>query len=82
VCLGTQRHYRVNHSKSEFSKWPWTDIHINGIENFWSFAKRRLAQFNGVKINFDLHLKECEWRYTKSTLEMERDLLILIRKYF
>ena len=31
-------------------------IHINGIENFWSFTKRRLAKFNGVKKHFDLHL--------------------------
>jgi transposase-like protein len=23
--------------------------HINGIENFWSFAKRRLNHFNGIK---------------------------------
>jgi transposase-like protein len=22
--------------------------HINGIESFWSFAKRRLQKFNGV----------------------------------
>jgi len=32
--------------------------HMNGIELFWSFSKRRLAKFNGVKVNFELHLKE------------------------
>ena len=38
--------------------------HINGIENFWSFAKRRLAKFNGCKSEvFVIHLKECEYRY-------------------
>ncbi len=37
---------------------------MNGIENFWSFAKRRLAKFNGVsRETFLLHLKECEFRY-------------------
>ncbi len=37
---------------------------MNGIENFWSFVKRRLAKFNGVsRRTFLLHLKECEFRY-------------------
>ena len=55
------RHYRINHSK-EYSDRKGT--HINGIENFWSFAKRRLAKFNGVsRKTFLLHLKECEFRY-------------------
>ena len=31
---------------------------FNGIESFWSFTKRRLAKFNGVSVNFELHLKE------------------------
>ncbi|MCB1329858.1 MAG: IS1595 family transposase, partial [Maritimibacter sp.] len=38
------------------------EVHINGIESFWSFTKRRLAKFNGTRANFELHLKECEWR--------------------
>jgi len=30
---------------------------INGIESFWSYAKRRLAKFNGVlRKTFHLHL--------------------------
>jgi len=34
--------------------------HINGIENFWGYAKHRLAKFKGIKKeNFLLHLKEC-----------------------
>ncbi len=31
-----------------------------------SFTKRRLKKFNGVKVNFELHLKECEFRWRKS----------------
>ena len=61
VDVGYDKHFRVNHSTNEFSKG--NGIHINGIENFWSFTKRRLAKFNGVKKNFELHLKESEWRY-------------------
>ncbi len=37
---------------------------MNGIESFWSFAKRRLAKFNGLTDEkFILHLKECECRF-------------------
>ena len=33
--------------------------HINGIESFWSYTKRRLVKFNGVpRDTFFLHLKE------------------------
>jgi transposase len=57
------KHQRVNHSKRYSDK---KGTHINGIENFWSFAKKRLAKFNGVNRNtFYLHLKESEFRYNK-----------------
>ena len=61
-------HYRVKHSKNEFANGK---NHINGIENFWGYAKHRLAKFKGIKKeNFLLHLKECEFRYnTKTTQE-------------
>jgi transposase-like protein len=37
-------------------------VMFNDIESFWSFAKRRLAQFNELSDQtFYLHLKECEW---------------------
>jgi len=55
------RHKRINHSKTYSNR---QGSHVNGIENFWSFAKRRLAKFNGVnRSTFLLHLKECEFRY-------------------
>jgi len=61
LVLDGYRHQRINHSK-QYSNRKGT--HINGIENFWSFAKRRLAKFNGVsRSTFLLHLKECEFRY-------------------
>ena len=38
--------------------------HVNGIKSFWSFAKRRIIQFNGLsEETFYLHLKECEFRF-------------------
>lgn len=55
------KHKRINHSKTYSNR---RGTHVNGIENFWSFAKRRLAKFNGVsRRTFLLHLKECEFRY-------------------
>ena len=73
VDVGYDKHFRVNHSENEFAK-KGTGVHINGIENFWSFTKRRLAKFNGVKVNFELHLKECEWRYSKDNVKLEKEL--------
>tara|TARA_R110002073_G_scaffold239456_2_gene401120 strand:- start:1577 stop:1753 length:177 start_codon:yes stop_codon:yes gene_type:complete len=36
----------------------------NGIESFWSFAKRRLAKLNGVpQHTFYLRLRETEFRF-------------------
>jgi transposase len=80
VDVGLDKHFRVNHGQSEFSLG--NGIHINGIENFWSFTKRRLNKFNGVKVNFHLHLKECEWRYGKESFELEEELLIMLRNFY
>ncbi|MEN2839502.1 hypothetical protein HPFOLIGI_01690 [Mannheimia haemolytica] len=50
--------------------------HINGIENFWSQAKRHLRKFNGIpKAHFELYLKECEWRFNHSDLKSQIFLL-------
>ena len=36
----------------------------DGIENFWSQAKRHLRKYNGIpRHHFHLFLKECEWRF-------------------
>ena len=61
LILNGYKHYRVFHSHNEFARGK---CHVNGIEGFWSFAKRRLAKFNGMNGKmFYLHLKECEWRF-------------------
>jgi len=80
VDVGFGKHYRVSHDNNEFSK-KGTGIHINGIENFWSFTKRRLAKFNGVKKNFDLHLKECEWLYGKKRDILKKELKQNLKYY-
>jgi transposase len=61
LILNGYDHYRVHHSKNEFVRGK---SHVNGIESFWSFAKRRLSKFNGLTDDkFYLHLKECEFRF-------------------
>jgi transposase len=53
-------HVRINHSLEYAVGYN----HINGIENFWSQAKRHLRKFNGIKKeHFIYFLKECEWRF-------------------
>ena len=52
--------YRVFHSQNEFVRGK---NHVNGIESFWSFCKRRMTKFNGIDSDkFHFHLKECEFR--------------------
>ncbi|RZI46123.1 transposase [Candidatus Finniella inopinata] len=54
------QHIRINHKKI-FANGK---VHINGIENFWSFAKRRLKLYHGgFKVNFYFFLKEMEYRF-------------------
>ena len=61
LILNDYEPYRVFHSKDEFSRGK---CHVNGIENFWSFSKRRLAKFNGCSSDaFALHLKGCAFQY-------------------
>ncbi|WP_130730053.1 IS1595 family transposase [Komagataeibacter xylinus] len=53
-------HERVDHSR-HFTQGR---NHINGIENFWSQAKRHLRRYNGIpRKDFHLFLAECEWRF-------------------
>lgn len=82
VDVGYDRHLRVNHSKHEFSS-KRRGCHINGIESFWSFVKRRFTAFNGIqKKYFDLHLKESEWRWNRDYDILEKELWVLLNKYF
>ena len=48
--VGYAKHLRVNHGHNEFAN---DRSHINGIESFWSYAKRRLAKFYALSIEVD-----------------------------
>ena len=78
LILNGYQHYRVYHSKDEFVRGK---SHVNGIESFWSFAKRRLAQFNGLtNENFVLHLTECQFRFNSRKQYIYDILLSSLRK--
>jgi transposase len=66
VDVGYDKHFRIKKYRKEGSPFTNGQVHVNGIESFWSYTKRRLARFNGVKTNFELHIKECEWRWGKN----------------
>ncbi len=78
LILNGYEHYRIFHSNNEFARGK---NHINGIESFWSFTKRRLAKFNGLTDeNFLLHLKMSEFRWNYREKDMYPVLLKMIRK--
>ncbi|MBK2145650.1 transposase, partial [Francisella tularensis subsp. holarctica] len=56
--------------------------HVNGIESFCSFSKRRLAKFNGLSDDkFVLHLKECEFRWNNKDNDLYKIMCLLVRKF-
>jgi transposase len=77
VDVGFDKHLRVNHGNNEFARGS---VHVNGIESFWSYAKRRLVKFNGVpRHTFYLHLKETEFRFNHRHQSVYKALLSLLR---
>jgi len=53
LILNGYDHYRVYHSKDEFVRGK---AHVNGIESFWSFTKRRLGDCKIVCVNNEAYL--------------------------
>lgn len=79
VDVGFAKHFRVNHGSNQFAVGS---MHINGIESFWSFAKRRLHKFNGLRADkFFLHLKESEFRFNHRNDDLYHVLLQLLRDH-
>ena len=61
LIIDGYKHYRINHHK-EFTRGKRN--HINGIESFWSYAKRKLVKHYGIPPEkFYLYLKELEFRF-------------------
>jgi len=78
VDMGYAKHFRVFHGRGEYVRG---DQHINGIESFWSYAKRRMSKFNGVPAEtFYLHLKETEFRFNHRDQDLARLLMKMLRE--
>lgn len=78
LVLNGYKHYRIHHKRNEFARGK---NHINGIESFWSYMKRRLRKFNGIrKDQFILHLKESEYRWNYKD-KLYSKLLKILRNY-
>lgn len=75
LVLNGYKHYRIHHHENEFARGK---NHVNGIESFWSYTKRRLLKFNGIhKSKFLLHLKESQFRWNMriNNVNMYQELL-------
>jgi transposase len=78
LILNGYDHYRIFHHDNEFARGK---NHVNGIESFWSFAKRRMAKFNGLADEyFILHLKETEFRFNNRDKDLYKILLTNFRR--
>jgi len=68
------KHHRINHSKQFVS----SHNHINGIESFWSYVKRKMRKHNGIpRAKFYLYLKEAEFRFN----HRDQDIYKLLTKF-
>ena len=65
VEAGFSRHHRINkYYDRDHTVFSENGVHINGIESFWSYAKRRHQKFNGLRrTSFATFLKETEHRF-------------------
>lgn len=72
LVLAGFRHRVINHR--EFHRFG--NVHTNGIEGFWSYARERLAKYHGVNPeNFGYYIKEIEWRYNNRDGDLDLALL-------
>jgi transposase len=78
LILNGYDHYRIFHSNNEFARGK---NHVNGIESFWSFAKRRMAKFNGISSDrFNINLKESEMRFNYRKKDFYAIMLQILKK--
>ncbi len=69
-------HRLVNHSQNEYSDLRGN--HINGLEGFWGYLKRKLSAKGGIRRKkLPLYLGEYVWRYNHRKLSFkEREKLL------
>ena len=69
-------HRMVNHSNT----YVKNGTHINGLEGFWGYLKRKLAAKGGVRHErLHLYLGEYVWRYNNRNLSFKEQLDCLLK---
>jgi transposase len=75
-------HRLVQHAQGEFCSRQGT--HINGLEGFWGYVKRRLAAKGGIRRDrLPLYVAEYVWRYNHrrcSTRQQVHLLMTLLKR--
>lgn len=70
-------HRLVKHSEGEYSAGKGN--HINGLEGFWGYLKRRLTAKGGIrKERLPLYLAEYVWRYNhrNDNIQLQKKLIL------
>lgn len=82
VEAGFKRHHRITKYYGKSAPvFVQNGRHINGIESFWSYAKRRHQKFNGLRPeSFPVFLKETEFRFNTRGKDLYKTLLKSCRK--
>jgi hypothetical protein len=77
VEAGFSRHHRIDkYDDPNHPVFVEKGVHINGIESFWSYAKRRHQKFDGLRRDaFPIFLKETEFRFNNRTNDLYKILL-------
>ena len=68
-------HRTVEHGEKEYVDKNNKSNHINGLEGFWGYLKRKLAAKGGIKRQYlHLFLGEYVWRYNYRQLSKEKQI--------
>ncbi len=78
IAANSYVHRLVAHGLGEFSDGHGS--HINGLEGFWGYLKRRLAAKGGIRRErLPLYLAEYVWRYNHRCLTLSQQVARLMR---
>lgn len=70
-------HRLVDHGKGEYVKGR---AHINGLEGFWGYLKRKLAAKGGVRrTHLPLYLAEYVWRYNHRNETQKNKVKLMLK---
>ena len=74
-------HRTAEHGEKEYVQKDKRKNHINGLEGFWGYLKRKLAAKGGIRRKYiSLFLGESVWRYNYRSLTIEKQRERLLKK--